>query len=158
MKKLLFSVLIVAVALFLWFALSTTERREKLEETPVETVTKTDGVVVAKTDITKGGSKLPQGFPGDIPVESISITDSYKAFYEKVNTTQYSVNYTSKRDREVLWETYYDFMNSSDYTVNMVTSSRNSGQINGTKGNDSLSVIITSNNGVSLVQISYLDR
>lgn len=116
-----------------------------------------NGVQVTKTDTSKSGSKLPEGFPEDIPVEAANIKDSYRAFYEKVRATQYTVSYISKLSKDALWKTYSDYMNSENYTVDP-TSSRSLGQISGVKGDDSMAVVITANSGVTLVQIVYLDR
>lgn len=131
------------------------------KETPfIEETAKTNTnttVKVTKTDILKTGSRLPEGFPKEIPVESISIKDSYRAYYEKVKATQYTVSYTSERTKNDLWKTYSDYMEAESYIVSPA-SSKTTGQISGTKGDDSLSVIVTNHNNVSLVQIVYLDR
>jgi signal transduction protein with GAF and PtsI domain len=158
MKKLLLVLVIVVVLAIGGYLLLSGGAGEPKNETPIETVTKRDGVIVAKTDVTKSGSKVPQGFPSDIPIESVNITDSYKAFYERVQATQYTVNYTSDRDREDLWNMYSKFMNDSGYRIDVAQTSRGLGQISGAKGDDSMTVIVTSSNGISLVQLSYLDR
>ena len=134
--------------------------REKKETPSVGKTLELSGniaVTVTKTDILKTGSRLPEGFPKEIPVESINIKDSYRAYYEKVRATQYTVSYTSERTKGDLWKTYSDYMVGEQYVVS-AASSKSSGQISGTKGDDSLSVIITTQNSVTLVQIVYLDR
>ena len=158
MKKLLLALLIVGLLILGTFLAINRGEDTTRDDTPIESVVKKDGVTVAKTDVTKSGSKVPQGFPKDIPVESVNVTDSYKVFYEKVQVTQYTVNYTSDRDREDLWNMYSKFMNDSSFRIDVAQTSRGVGQISGARGDDSLSVIVTSSNGVSLVQLSYLDR
>ncbi len=158
MKKLLLVIVIVAALALGGYLFLNRGADAPKDETPIENVTKKDGVTVAKTDVTKSGSKVPQGFPTDIPIESVNVTDSYKAFYERVQATQYTVNYTSDRDREDLWNMYSKFMNDSGYRIDVAQTSRGLGQISGSKGDDSLSIIVTSSNGITLVQLSYLDR
>jgi hypothetical protein len=158
MKKLLSALVIAGILVLAVIFVLNRGEEASLDKTPIESVVKKDGVTVAKTDVTKSGSRVPQGFPSDIPIESINVIDSYKAFYEKVQATQYTVNYTSDRDREDLWNMYSKFMNDSGYRIDVAQTSRGVGQISGAKGDDSLSVIVTSSNGISLVQISYLDR
>ncbi len=158
MKKSFFALVVLAGAVLVLFLALNKEAEAPQDQVIVENVVRGDGVTVAKTDVTKSGSKLPQGFPNDIPVELVNVIDSYKAFYEKVQATQYTVSYTSDRDREDLWNMYSKFMNDSGYRIDVAQTSRGLGQISGAKGDDSLSVVVTSSNGVSLVQLSYLDR
>ncbi len=135
-----------------------TRRTEPAPQSTVKEVTTvSNGVQVTKTDIAKTGSRLPTGFPKEIPVEEANIKDSYRAYYEKVKATQYTVSYISKSSKDSLWKVYSDFMNSKKYAVDP-SSSRSLGQISGVNGDDSMSVVITANSGVTLVQIVYLDR
>ena len=155
MKFIVPVVVLVLILLGGWLFLRKPDSTPK--ETKLEVTTVSNGVQVTKTDISKSGSMLPEGFPKDIPVEMANIKDSYRAYYEKVKATQYTVSYISKQSRDTLWKTYSDFMNGKQYTVDQ-SSSRSLGQISGVKGDDSMSVVITSSGGVTLVQIVYLDR
>ena len=155
MKFIVPVLVFVLIVLGGWLYFRESGSSPKPTEQTVTTVT--NGVQVTKTDISKSGSKLPEGFPEDIPVEAANIKDSYRAYYEKVKATQYTVSYVSKLSKDTLWKTYSDFMNGEDFKVDP-TSSRSIGQISGVKGDDSMSVVITANAGVTLVQIVYLDR
>lgn len=119
----------------------------------------TGTVEVVKTSIAEtGGSKLPVGFPKEIPVEASNISESYRAVYASKGVTQYTVSYTSLEKREELWMLYSDFMQSTDYEVDTNVSSKSLGQITGTKNNDTLSAVVSVHGGLSLVQLNFLDR
>jgi len=160
MKFLAIGVVLLLIVGGAWFSY-TNLNEQSIEENKIETtvVNKQEGIQVTKTNVAEnGGSRLPKGFPADIPVEMATVVDSYKSFYEKVATTQYAVSYTSKKTRDELWSIYDKYMKDSGYTIQTQTSSKSLGQISGMKGDDSLSAIISSQKGISLVQISYLDR
>lgn len=116
-------------------------------------------VKVTETNITGGGaSKLPDGFPPTIPVETINVKESYKVDYTDKEVTQYTVSYVSIKDSDELWTIYNDFMAKERYMIDTETTSRNLGQITGFSGNDSLSVVISTQKGSSLVQMNLLVR
>lgn len=157
--KWLGALLVVIILLSAWFWISTQ---------PKTTTTKTDirtsdgnvtSVEVTKTDIAGGStSNLPAGFPNNIPVETNNLTESFRAAYKSRNIVQYSVSYTSARSRDALWDTYSEFFNSSGYTVDKTGTSRSLGQLSAALDNDSISVVISGHNGLSLVQINYVER
>jgi hypothetical protein len=105
-------------------------------------------IEVTKTDITQSGvSKLPVGFPSDIPVE-----------VSNIRVIQYTVSYTSFKSKDALWTTYSDFMKSAGFEIEASATSKSLGQISGTKDGDSLSIVVSSHSGVTLAQINLLDR
>lgn len=122
-----------------------------------ETPSSSQSTKIIETDLT-GANKLPAGFPSDIPVEMANVTESYAGQYQSLNATQYSVSYTSKQAAGTLWDSYSAFMSQSGYTINPKATSKSVGQISGTKNGDTLSVVISSHNGTSLVHLSYLDK
>lgn len=116
-------------------------------------------VEVTQTNITGGGtSKLPEGFPAGIPVETINIKESYKVDYNDRGVTQYTISYSSMKSIDDVWTIYFDFMNKERYMIDMDATSRSSGQITGFLGNDSLSIVISAQNGGTLVQMNLLAR
>lgn len=128
-------------------------------ESATQTSSKQGDIVVTKTDLTQsGGSRLPEGFPGNIPVEVATITEGYKAFYKNLNATQYTVSYTSKKSRDDLWTLYSNFMDTGGYTLDKTATSKSLGQLSGTHTGDNLMVIISVRSGLSFVQMSYTDR
>ena len=155
MKFIVPMVILVLVVLGGWLYMRGSESAPQVVEQ--ETTTVSNGVQVTKTDTSKSGSMLPAGFPKDIPVEEANIKDSYKAYYEKVKATQYTVSYVSKLSKDTLWKAYSDCMDSDTDSVDS-SSCRSVRQIAGVMGDDSMSVVITANAGVTLVQIVYLDR
>jgi hypothetical protein len=116
-----------------------------------------DGVLVTQSSVADTGSKLPAGFPRDIPVEQSNITESYRAVYTEHGVTQYTVSYTSNKSRDALWDLYNSYFKSVGYTVEQ-GSSKTQGQISANKGSDTISVVLSARGGVSLAQISLLDR
>jgi hypothetical protein len=127
-------------------------------QTPADSESEVE-VRVSKTDITQNGvSKLPSGFPKDIPVEVANITESYRATYSEKGITQYTVSYTSQESRDSLWDLYNNYLKTAGYTVDTRASSKSQGQITGVKNNDTLSTVISSRGNVTFVQINLLDR
>ncbi|MHB1330484.1 MAG: hypothetical protein ACYCY6_00740 [Minisyncoccota bacterium] len=116
-------------------------------------------VQVTETNITQGGiSKLPSGFPSSIPVETINVKESYRVDYTDKGVTQYTVSYASMRTSGELWAVYYDFMNEEGYLIDEDVTSESLGQVTGFFNNDSLSVVISNQDGRSLVQMNLLVR
>ncbi len=158
MKFLVIGAVLLLIVGGAWFSYTNLDK-QPIEEKEITVVNKKEGIEVTKTNVVEsGGSRLPKGFPTDIPVEATTVGDSYKAFYEKVGVTQYTVSYTSNKTKNELWDIYDKFMQGAGYTIQPYSSVKSTGQISGMKGDDSLSIIISSQKSVSLVQISYLDR
>ncbi len=157
--KILFALVAVGLVFLVWFGL----KKIFVKPAPIDVATTTPrtnngNISVTKTDVAQnGGSKLPQGFPASIPVENLTIKDSYKAVYSNLSVTAYTVSYTSQKSRDDLWTTYDNYMNSTGYVIDR-DSSKSAGQISGTKDNNTLSVFVSAHNGISLVQISYVSR
>lgn len=117
-----------------------------------------DGVLVTEASPATTGSRLPAGFPRDIPVEEVNVTESYRAVYTENRAAQYTVSYTSNKSRDSLWDTYNSFMKGAGYAIETTGTSKSQGQLMGNKDNDTLSVIISARTGMTLVQINLLDR
>lgn len=117
-----------------------------------------NGVLVTEASLADTGSKLPAGFPRDIPVEQINVTESYRAVYEERGATQYTVSYTSNKSRDALWDTYNSYLKSAGYSIDTTSTSKSQGQIMGSRENDTLFIIISARSGLTLVQINLLDR
>jgi hypothetical protein len=102
--------------------------------------------------------QLPAGFPTDIPVDTSSkLSQSYVLNDPERNIKQYTVEFNTKLSAEAEYKNYLDFMNANGYNF-----AEKSKKINfylyGTKNNDDLSVVFSSQNNVTTVSISYVDR
>src|SRR5579872_1583031 len=140
--KILLALLALLVVALVWFVVKKVIIGTAPVETPTATTTQkpNSNIQVTKTDITQNGtSKLPAGFPPSIPVDVQTISDSYKAFYKSLNTTQYTVSYTSKQTPSDLWALYETYLTKAGYKIDERNSSRNAGQISGSLNNNSLS-------------------
>jgi len=160
-KFLTFLVLIVLILGAGWFYFSakapqTDIREEAVVEEETEDI---NGVKVTQANIAETGtSRLPAGFPKDIPVEEVNVIESYRAVYTEQNVTQYTVSYTSTKSRDALWDMYNSFMKSAGFSLDTSASFKSLGQISGSKGSDGLSIVLSARSGLTLVQVSYLDR
>lgn len=159
MKFLAIGVFVVAILGGSWFIYTKYGSKQRVLPTSDFVFDKENDMKFVKTDVVKtGGSKLPVGFPADIPVESGAIEDSYKGQFSNVKATQYTVSYTSPKTKTDLLALYNKYMTDNGYTIQPQPTSQTILQTSGYKGNDSLSVVISSQKGISLVQISYVDR
>jgi hypothetical protein len=120
------------------------------------TTTTNEDLQITKTDLSNSQSRVPNGFPSNIPIESAGITDSSKA--ESSSETSYTVSYTSRKTKDEIWVLYSDFMMGSGYNIDRQVSSKSLGQIRGVKVGDTLTVIISTRSGLSYVQLSLTDK
>jgi hypothetical protein len=150
-------------ALYYWYA-----GKVKAPTAPAETASSTaatstaaaPNVHVTQINLAEAStptSKLPAGFPSDIPVEAANITQSYSAVYADHGVTQYTVNYTSAKTKDALWAAYTSYVSAAGYALG-ATTNKSEGVLDATKGKNDLNVLITSHNSTSLVQITYLAR
>lgn len=160
MKLLSIFVGVVVIIAGVWYFLMTRPITPVANLEPKILTEENVAVSVTKPDISASSvSKLPAGFPTSIPVETANITESYRAVYNERGVTQYTVSYTSLKTRDALWDAYSSYMKGAGYTLDTGTTSKTSGNISGTNAsNDTLSVILSSRSGTTLVQMSLLDR
>jgi hypothetical protein len=156
--------LLVVVALVLgagWFMLRNNapepiaEIIEEVEDDP--NTVDVNGVLVTQANIRDSGLKVPAGFPASIPIEQANVTESYRAVYTEHNAVQYSVSYTSVKSKDALWDMYNSYLKSEGYLAEQGTS-KSQGQHIATKDGDTMSIVISTRGGSSLVQLSLLVR
>ena len=118
------------------------------------------GVEVLRADLSPtSSSKLLPGFPSSIPVEKENITDSYKADYTKHGVIQYTVNFTSSRTKDALWNEYVNFLKNNNYSVDPGVTSKAQGYIKGTKGNTEFNAVIFDQGNQSyFLTLNYIVR
>lgn len=112
-----------------------------------------DNIDLAKSE---GKDRIPVGFPQDMPIDTSTILESYKATYPDRGLVQYIVSYTSEKTANILLKEYQDYMNKADYIIfdtNGKDQFRSS--LSGSKGSARLSVVIGTSAGKMLVTIAY---
>jgi len=154
-KVVIPALLLVLVLVALYFGMNTI-KSPSLEITTSTNSTK--NIEVSKNMAAASTSVLPEGLPSDIPLEKNHLTESYKALYKDSGVIAYTVSYTSKRSKADLWKMYSDFLTSSGYKIDKEVTNMNLGQISGSKGRDTLMVVVSSHDQVSIVQLNFIVR
>ncbi|MDO8728810.1 MAG: hypothetical protein Q7K26_02840 [bacterium] len=113
-------------------------------------------VVVENTLMVNGIIPVPVGFPQEIPLENGSLLESATTRYPRDNATQLSLNYQSAKTVTQKYMEYKDYMNRVGYQVTEGGARSSVRALFGTKEGANLSVALSSVNGKTLVQISYL--
>ncbi|MFZ2048724.1 MAG: hypothetical protein WAV25_00240 [Minisyncoccia bacterium] len=156
-------IIVLVLVGYVWYS-STNKSGATLPNTSTtaktEEVKPRSDVTVKQAEVTDTGKslKLPAGFPTTIPVETMNVTESYSAFYQTHNSTQYTVTYTSTATIASKWDEYEAFMSKNGYTINKATSIKSKGIISGTKTGESLLVVINAQGGKTLVHITLLKQ
>ncbi len=113
-------------------------------------------VVVKNTPMVNGVISVPVGFPQDIPLESDSLIESATTQYPGESIQQLSISYRSSKTITQKYTEYKDYMNQAGYSLTEGNKSAPVRAIFGTKENTNLSVAISSSEGKTLIQLSYL--
>lgn len=159
-------VIVLVLIGYVWYSNSKIETIVDLAN-PTNTTNQTAADLKPRSDVTVkqaeatdiGKSlKLPTGFPSIIPVETMNVTESYSAFYQTHNSTQYTVTYTSTATIATKWDEYEAFMTKNGYTINKTTSIKSKGIVSGTKTGESLLVVINAQEGKTIVHITLLKQ
>lgn len=117
---------------------------------------KSDTVTVKNTPRVNGILPLPAGFPQDIPVESGGLIGSSITEYPAENAQQLSASYRSSKTISEKYSEYRNYMKRMGYQITENAVSSPTRAIFGTKKDTNLSVAISSSEGKTLVQLSYL--
>ena len=157
-------VIIILVLVSVWFMGRsknpyTTPQATTTSDNTTEVKPRSD-VVVKQAEPTDTGKslKLPAGFPTTIPVELANITESYSAFYQTHNTTQYTVSFISSESVGAKWDQYNAYMIQSGYTINKTSTIKSKGTLLGTKTGESLTIVITTQNNKTIVNLTLLKQ
>jgi len=106
-----------------------------------------------------GTSKLPNGFPTDIPVELANITDSSTLAYPEHNTTLYTVTYISTHPSEELYANYTAYLKKTNYTIGQTLRIPAQLTIQAVSSKGSLFTVITpKSTGGAEVQLAFTVR
>lgn len=119
-----------------------------------------DNVAVQKIDLTKatGNARIPAGLPQDIPLDTATLTESYTMDYKDMGVTQSSVSYTSTKSLADLYKTYTDYLTKNKYSIKGGASTNTVKSLYGFTEKADLSIVLSTQNKQSLVQISYVAR
>ena len=113
-------------------------------------------VVVENTSMINGTLSLPAGFPQDIPLEKGNLIESATTYYPEQNVRQLSISYQSSRTTTEKYAEYKNYMTASGYEITEEDTNAPVRAIFGVKEDRNLSVAISSREGKTLVQLSYL--
>ncbi|MDO8424027.1 MAG: hypothetical protein Q7S54_00260 [bacterium] len=112
-------------------------------------------VEVASTPATNGVIPMPAGFPQGIPFEGI-ITESATTRYPEQNATQLSVSFQTPKTIDEKYAEYKAYLSQAGYIVTEGEPNAPAKSLFGTKMDANLSVVVSSPDGITLVQLSYL--
>lgn len=113
-------------------------------------------VMVKNTPMVNGVIPAPRDFPPDIPLESGNLTESATTEFPGESAQQLSVSYQSSRTIAQKYAEYRNYMTASGYQITEGDINSPIRTILGAKESANLSVIISSAEGSTLVQLSYL--
>ena len=114
----------------------------------------TEENVVIENEINK--NTPPEGFPSSIPVEADNFIENLKSTYIDRGAVQYTVSYISEKSTSDLYDIYFEYLNDYDYEIE--ANDKSAGFLYGTKNKNDLSVVVSSSNDKSTVQIAFLVR
>ena len=111
------------------------------------------------TDLTSTEiSKIPVGFPLNIPVEEQNIKESYKTNYFEEGVTQYTVAFNTSLTKEEVWKMYSDTFTASGYATNEENMNEEKGVLTGYRSGNKLNIAITPYAEGRYVTINYIER
>ena len=113
-------------------------------------------VTVENTPMVDGVLPVPPGFPPEIPLENGEILESATTWYPIEDVTQLSLSYRSSKTAAQKYAEYKNYMDQAGYSVTEGDFSSATKAVFGTQAKANLSVVISSADGATLVQLSYL--
>lgn len=149
-------ILLVLGAGYVWFGKYNTPREVNQQVSDSRDSQKPMIVTVKNTPMVNGTFSVPAGFPQDIPLESGSLVESATTQYPAENAQQLSASYQSSKTVAQKYSEYRNYMERVGYQITENTANSSTRAIFGTKVNTNLSVAISSSEGKTLVQLSYL--
>ena len=156
-KKTLLAVVVVILILSIGYLVATKyDAKKNLQDGDKASETEPLDVVVAHTERVNGVLPVPPGFPADIPVEKTDVVESATTDYPTLGAKQLSLNYQTSKTVAAKLAEYRDYMKKMGYTITEGNSASPVKALFGVKDDANLSVVISSHEGKTLVQIAYL--
>ena len=156
-KSMLVLIILLAVIVlaFLLMQNVTKENGSQTQELKTE-----ENVDVKEVDLatTFGSSRLPSGFPSDVFVDTASIVQSYTANFPDRKVSQHTLSYTSEKPAKTVFTEYLDSLKKAGFQFAENGIDEKSMSLYGSRSGNDLSVVISTSNGQTLVQITYLAR
>ena len=159
-------ILISALLIILFiavFAVSSLPKRNaevnlQNENQATQTIQRQLEIDVKKIDLTQaqGTNRLPSGFPSNIPVDTLTIYESYTAEYP--TATQATVAYKTERSISDAYKVYHDYMKNAGYVFRPNGEDMEKGILYGKLLNNDLSILITQKDANTSVQMSWFKR
>lgn len=161
-KTIAIVIAVVVIILIGYLILKGGGTEPMVENTPQTVSTDTlENVIVQPANVagaTSEAEKLPSGMPNGIPVETENIWESYSMTYPSRNLVQYSVSFYSSASLAEKFAEYDQYMTAAGYEFGRDGKSEANGILYGVKDGDDLSVYLTTQDGRTSVQLTYLDR
>lgn len=158
-KKVILLVVLFVILLVVAFLMQPGKKKEQANENTKE------NVLLTRVDLTTatGENKLPSGFPEDIPIETVGITNSYKAVFPDRGITgrgitEYTVSFISSKSKGEVYDMYEKFMVDSGYKFLPENQSKEKGILYGRNDSGDLSVFISEENSKTAVGVTLLKQ
>lgn len=151
--------IIIILVLIVSYSYFMVIRGDKPDQPSKPSVTRAEAVVtVENTIMIHGVLSAPKEFPEDIPLEKEMILESATTNYPNKNTRQLSVAYKSSGTIMQKYLDYRNYMSQAGYNVIIEEKDENSlaRTVFGSKKNTNLSVVLSSLESGTLVELSYL--
>ena len=116
------------------------------------------GGEVTYTDLENSQTKLPADFPINIPIEAQNVKESYKVDYAQEEITQYTIAFTSKLDREVVWKAYSDIFLALGYAFLQTPDEEKNYVMKGFRDGNKLNIAVSPYDSGSHVTINYIQN
>ena len=151
--KLIISIIVVAIVLVAGYFLlkSNTEVKKEAGLTGKSEIIYTD---LTSTLL----SKIPAGFPTNIPVEESGIKESYKINYFDEGVTQYTIGFSSALNNDEIWKIYSDLFLASGFALDTEKTSEDKGVITGFRDGNKLNIAVSDYDGGYYVTINFIQR
>jgi hypothetical protein len=119
-----------------------------------------ENIVVKNVDINSAESKIPEGFPSNIPIEALEIYTSNSLDYTDRGVIQHSVSYKTHKSVIDKNKEYYNFMVKEGYVLAEVakTNTDTFKNLYGSKDGDVLTVTMSFQGNRTNVDVVFLDR
>jgi hypothetical protein len=160
-KGVSFPVLIaIFVILFVIIVLMYGARNNKQSDNTVQLTEEKTVVYKGDTALGAAGTKLPEGFPSDIPLEAANLKESYRVDYVERGVIQYSAVYESSKTLDEVRKIYVDYMTKAGYVLKSTEPTTTGNYFYGQIGDDDFTVALSfdSNTRKTTVNLAFLDR
>ena len=155
-KKTISALVVIVLVLLLGYFLYSKYRASNEGVTPTAISEQPRKVEVENTATVNGVLPAPAGLPSDIPLEGGAMLESVTTKYPEQNAEQLSLNYHSSKSVADKYAEYKAYMQKAGYEVMEGDASSPVRALFGEKEDANLTVVVSSSDGGTLVQLAYL--